>query len=464
MINFDILKKEYADKTGIKIFNEDGDLEDFYREINKIHKPVCGRWHVNPIPLTAVKRPFCGIATVDVTVLSHPDVWEDTQQVMNEFAEVFNGTSKEIDDRGGLYSVSYNCQTCTVVGRILDANVGHGEVFELHQQISYIIIESGVSAYDTFLYIDGIQVPFLSLVENKIHTTSMIPSNNGLVQTMSDQEAYGIDFVVPYMKDESGDLFKDVIDRATGNEAHCVVLDMAGKKSCHIMQFTQASSNVQPPQNVGLNISMTELQPEAAKYNGMWIRQTTDKSLVRVFVKDLLEKDHSRGCTIFWGDGTYEDYTKAHGQLSAWHIYTDGLPTHTILLFVAPLSYYVPVREGVDYYGKWLYFLIPEINKTEVSEFREKSGNKRDFISNGLEGVAYSGVLLFGPSDRIGLTHHDSTSYIDQIGEDGKFYITRGTKFQCFIEEGLGYVDPAGNICISLYDEEAAESAGVYID
>ena len=467
MIDFELFQKEYAAETGITLFNEDGDVKDFYRKVNEINKPVCGRWHINPIPLTAVKRPFCGIATVDITVLSHPDTWEDTQKAMNDFATVFNGTSKEVDDHGTIYSVSYNCQTCNVVGRILDANIGHGEVFELHQEISYIVIESGVSAYDTFLYIDGIQVPFLSLVESKVHTTTMAPNEYGAVMTTSDQEAYGIDFIVPYMRDDSGDfLFTDLLSRSTGNEAHCVVIERGGKKVCRIMQFTQAISNVQPPQNVGLNLSMTEVNSIVAKFNGMWTRYTTNKNIARVFVSDMLQKDFARRCTIFWGDGSFDDYTSEQRQPSVWHIYTDNRPTHTIHVFVAPLSYFVPVKEGVSYYGKWLYFVIPDGNKVEVAEYREAEKEKRDFICNmEAEGTpsGYIGLLLFDTSDRIGLVHHDTVTYIDQKGDDGKYYILRGTKFQCFIVDGIKYVDPAGVICSSLFDEDIIESDGGYI-
>ena len=93
MIDFKTFKEEYEKEVGVTLYDEEGELEDFYREINLVVTPVCGKWHLNPFPLTAVKRPFCGIATVDITVAAHPDNWKNVCEKMNEFAQIHNGTS-----------------------------------------------------------------------------------------------------------------------------------------------------------------------------------------------------------------------------------------------------------------------------------------------------------------------------------------------------------------------------------
>jgi hypothetical protein len=414
MINFDILKDEYAELTGIEMFNEEGELQDFYREVNKIEKPICGIWHANPMPLTAVRKPFCGIATVDITVVSHPDVWESTRDTMNTVASALNGTSREITVDGTVYSISYNCQTCGIGNRILDANIGHGEVFEIRQQISYIIIESGVSAYDTFLYIDGLQIPFLSLVENKIHTTSNIASDNGVMLTASEAEAYGIDFVIPYMKDDAGSLVRDVIDRATGNEAHCVVLDIAGVKHCHIMQFTHVSANVQPPQNIGMNVSMTELDHTAAKYNGMWEVIENDKKLAT-----LDTSGYKTPFVVFWGDGCTEYFNDI---ATPYHIYDDE-KARDIIIFHVPMYYYKHVDYGENHYGKNLYILF-EADEIPVSVFGDL-------------GVLSDGESSLTVDEYWGLhtIYKSGYTFMHSYKKNGEYYVKRGQKIQCLLGE-----------------------------
>lgn len=429
MINFDIFKKEYKDLTEIELFNEEGELQDFYRKVNTIEKPVCGLWHANPMPLTAVKKPFCGIATVDITVVSHPDVWQDTRDKMNTFAATLNGTSREVEENGIYYSVSYNCQTCSVGNRILDANIGHGEVFELRQQISFVVIESGVSAYDTTLYIDGLQIPFLSLVENKIHTTSNIATETGVMQTASEAEAYGIDFVIPYMRDDASGLVRDVIDRATGNEAHCVVLDIAGEKHCHIMQFTHVSANVQPPQNIGMNVSMTELDTVAAKWNGMWEKETANGRFASVNPEG---RTNAEACVIFWGDGESGYYALDD---MPYHVYPDD-GEHEIIIFKKPRNYYLPIEQGKDYFGKPIYFRFAEsIRRISINDLREISGTEDALFGNKYEKMAD----ITASGGRLYFTKGMARYYID-TEIDGTHYIANGQKVQCLVDT-ISYIN-----------------------
>jgi hypothetical protein len=451
MINFGLLKEEYEERTGVKLFNEEGELEDFYREVNKVNTPVCGTWHVNPIPLTAVRKPFCGIATVDIVVLSHPDTWEDTRDKMNEAAETLNGTSREIQDEyGAIYSVSYNCQTCSVANRVFDANIGRGEVFEIRQQISYIIIESGVSAYDTILYIDGMQIPFLSLVENKIHTTSIIASDQGVAQTMSEVEAYGIDFVVPFMKDDTGAMFRETIDSATGNEAHCVVVETAGRKSCHIMQFTHTSSNVQPPQNIGLNVSMTEIQPIAAKYNGLWMLDTVDSEFA--YVTADVEETDLRSLVVFWGDGTADECPKKDLVM---HVYSDGKASHEIAIFKSYGDAFRPISSGSYYYGKKLYFRFPT-SRIYAKDFQYGAlvADSNTSAPSSVSVVDYEGAKRFS------LVKGEYIMYLDRKDESGDYYVDTGKSFISVIKLAGSISKEGKTLIYSAIKDEAMQKAG----
>ena len=427
MIDLKKFKEMYSTTTGITLFDEEGELLDFYQENNSVDMPVCGVWHLNPIPLTAVNKPFCGIATVDITVLSHPTIWEETRKSMDDYAAIINGTSQQHTEDGTTYSVSFNAQTCSVWNRILDVGIGYGEVFEMRQQISLIIIESGISAYDASLYIDGLQIPFLSLVEKKIHTTSNIASGTGVMLTASEAETYGVDFVIPYMKDDAGSLVRDVIDRATGNEAHCVVLDIAGVKHCHIMQFTHVSANVQPPQNIGMNVSMTELDPTAAKYNGMWEKETATGKFASVILENRTNAD---AFVIFWGDGSYE-YCE-NGDMP-YHVYEeDG--EHEILVYKKPLFYYLPLKKGVDYFGKTWNFRFPlTVSKMAVAEIPLDVLVHNPYDSATPEKEASLEVSKQGESARLMFKRGQSTYYIDKEIE-GKYYILNGQKVQSLVD------------------------------
>ena len=333
MINFNELKDKYEAELGYTIFMEEGEMLDFFRSGNTINKPICGVYSVNPIAMTAIKRPFIGISTVNIEVLAPPDRWEEARDKMNAVAAKLNGEAVELtDDEGTKYSVSYNCQTCSVDGHIIDVSIGCGEVFPLRQTISYIIIESGVSAYGAKLWIDGMIVPILSLAESKIHTTSVYATENGDGNTASEMESYGIDFTTPYTTDAVCDLFRDAVNNKTGNTAHCVMVEKNGIKSCYIMQFANASNSISPPQNIGFNISMTEIHPSVADFDGLWAEKTVSGGYAPIYLDKIRNNDSDiREVTVFWGDGKADHYDTNGGTY--YHIYDDGRASHVVRVF-----------------------------------------------------------------------------------------------------------------------------------
>jgi hypothetical protein len=356
LIDFEKLKNEYQKELGYDLVMEDGEAVDFYRQKNEIVKPVCGIYRVSPITLTAIKRPFIGVATVTVELLASPDKWEEARDKMNLTASTLNGTSiKQVGEHGEVYSISYNCQTCTVADRILDVSLGCGEVFHLTQTISYIIIESGVSAYDAKLTIDGFPVPILSLVENKVHTSSMYATESGDGKTASEQETFGIDFTTPYTTDEVCGIFSDAVNEKSGNTAHCVVIEKNGKKSCYIMSFANVSDSISPPQNIGFNVSMTEVHPMIAVYDGYWIEEICKDQIGKVYSDNLL-KVGCNGATVFWGDGASDDLDDL--GIDLYHVYSDGKQIHKIRCFKKYNSRLVQYEEGMkfDLLGKYITF------------------------------------------------------------------------------------------------------------
>lgn len=348
MFDFKKLKERYEAAIGYDVFLEEGEMKDFYREKNTIVKPVCGIYSVNPMSITAIRSPFIGIATVNVTMLAPPDLWEEVRNKMDGVAEILNGTSFSIKDEDGTpYSVSYNFQTASVGDRILDVSIGCGEVFPINQTVSYIIVENGVSAYDSRLWIDGLEVSILTLVESNVHTTSVYPAGSGEGQTASEMEAYGIDFTVPYTNGEVGQLLRGALNGKGGNDAHCVVIEKNGERSCRLMQFANVSNSISPPQNIGFNVSMTELNPTVADFNGLWAERQTDEEYGVVHLFRILEKEPTvHGVTVFWGDGEAEDFDVMSG--SRYHIYKDGSANHTIRIFKHYSDTEVPLEAGMQ--------------------------------------------------------------------------------------------------------------------
>lgn len=428
MIDFNELKNQYETAVGYKLFMEEGEMEDFYRYQNTIVKPVCGTYRVNPITLTAIRTPFIGIATVNISMVAPPDRWEEVRDKMDAVASVLNGTSINLkDSEGTVYSVSYNCQTSAVGERILDVSLGCGEVFPIHQTISYIIIESGVSAYDAKLWIDGMSVPILSLVENKIHTTSMYSTSYGDGQTASEMEAYGIDFTSPYTQDDICKLFRDAVNEKTGNTAHCVVIEKNCVRSCRIMQFSHASNSVSPPQNIGFNISMTEIHPATADFDGFWSEKTVSTSFARIYLSSVLSLDPDViGITIFWDDGKADDFDYMNG--TAFHIYTDGKTSHTLRIYKRYESMLAPYRfsDRVDLCGNYITF---KTNGEKVYASSVGNGSTKIWVNGENPGTdSYRAMCVSG-----GRFYQQVGSDLLPFGEDDENgnYISDGMKIQC---------------------------------
>ena len=433
MVNVEELRSRYAEAVGYEVFLEEGEAIDFYRQGNHIEKPVFGIFSTNPVSITAIRAPFIGVLTVEVTMLAPPDRWEEVSAKMDAVASMLNGTAftvKHIAEGEGdydtSYTVSYNCQTTSVGDRILDAAIGCGEVFPIHQTITYVIVENGVSAYDARLWIDGMEVSVLTLVENKIHTTSVYPSDVGDGCTASEMESYGIDFTTPYTHGEASNLFRSALNDRSGNNAHCVVIEKAGKKSCRLMQFASVSNSISPPQNIGFNVSMTEIASAAADFNGYWMLKNTTEKIARLYLTDILAAENTiRGVTVFWGDGTSEDFDEMNQ--SVYHIFTDGMDAHHIIVFKKYADTYVSPYAGMNFdsYGKKIHVVTPDGNDVSLA-------GTAMLLSNG----STSDKRVIGVKS--GELYQEINSVSIPFGykdKDGKWYLKDGMSFQTVLDE-----------------------------
>lgn len=291
-------------ESGYILYKEFGELtRQFKRNGNTIDKRVFGVFVCSPATITAIKVPFCCTMSAEATFIASPDRAHEVADNLNNIANDLNGTMFTIEDAGHSYSVSLNIQTATI-GEKIEIATGMGEVHPIRQIITYVIIEDGVSAYDCTITIDGIECPILTLVESKTHTTTMLANENGRGETTSDLEAYGIDFTTPAVQNDLGDLFEEALSENTSNTAHSVVITKAGNVSCHIMQFTMAKATLQPPQNVGYNISMTEVKPSLAELpGGYWQTIAVPSSARTLGFFNVEKRNDSEGIVVYYGNG-----------------------------------------------------------------------------------------------------------------------------------------------------------------
>lgn len=357
MIDYSEIRRAYGDLLpNYTLYADYGEVERAVRIKNDIKYPVCALFKLQPPTVTAISGMFIGIASANIEVICPPDMAEEVASALNNAAYALNGsymTVGDTEDADIKYSVSFSAQTCTVSEKT-DVGAWYGECVILYQTVSFVIVEDGVSSYDVELKIDGESVPILTLAETKTHTTSVYPDVNAVSHTASEQESYGIDFTAPYTNSRVSRIFRRAVNGRTGNRAHCVEIRKNGESDAYIMAISAATDSVQPPSNVGFNISLTEISPSIARFDGRWARYCFNGRVVTAaqLASNILMKIKYEGsAVVFWGDGESDVIIDLKAYM--YHVYSDGITVHDITVF----SYASGDREikvGDNLYGKRL--------------------------------------------------------------------------------------------------------------
>lgn len=459
MISATKIKEMYEHACGYTLYNDSGSVTEAVRKKNEIVYPVCGLFKMQPVQLTAIKSPFIGIASANVEIIAPTHMMEEVRTTLNTNVVTFlNGKTFDFSDEkdnGKSYSVSFTVQTCTV-GEKADIGAWYGECVTLYQTISFVIIEEGVSSYDVTLKIDGMDVPILSLSETKVHTTSVYPSANAIGHTASEQEAYGIDFATPYINNNSCKIFREALNGRTGNTAHCVEITKNETTDAYIMAISAVADSVQPPSNVGFNVSLTEVSPTIARFDGNWE--------IQVFTGDIINYNPSGVSSgiVFWGDGSSEDFVVGYNRS---HTYNDGKNTHDVILYMksnsaktmrltgfgdtsSSMENMRPIKCGDDLFGK-------EITVCISSETGRASAT--DIIGENEDGEHNECLMLFGTFEDENTPHNNADAlycdgtriyqqrpngdrfYID-TAIDGSYWLEDGQKFTCTVNGPLSYI------------------------
>ena len=344
MIRAEEIKNLYEEISGYKLYLDYGEIDLAVREGNQEIYPVCGIFKMQPITLTAINAPRIGISSAEIELIVPPKRLDEVRRVLNTTVITeLNGVTVTLQDATEYersYSVSFTAQTCTTEEKSV-AGVWYGEYVTVRQIISFVIIENGVSSYETSLKIDGYDVPILTLSETKVHTTSVYPDACANGHTLSEQEAYGIDFTTPYVKSELCEIFRSAVNEPNGNKGHCVEITKNGITNAYVMAITSASDSIQPPSNIGFNISLTELNTRIGRFDGRWKRYLCNKSIVpQSVIFDKLISSSDKEATVFWGDGSFEKIN-VEKKISYTHS-----PSHTSDELYTVLA----EREGVGYF------------------------------------------------------------------------------------------------------------------
>lgn len=437
MFDLEKLKDHYEAALGYPLKRNFSELCEAYREGNDIVFPIGGIFVVNPMAITAVKEPFIGMLSAELTVFAVPQRVDEVEAHLNDVAVEMSGSSFFVEEDGKRYAVTYSCQTCTVGERGV-IGWAHGEVFPITQVISYSIIENGLPASYVSLEIDGHIVPFLSLQETKTHTSSVYPDENGRGTTASEMSAYGIDFTVPNLtNDLLSEIFNEHLGSDRGNRVLCAGLTKAGVCTYRLMAIMAVGDSVQPPTNVGLNVSLAEVAEIAAIFNDLWRMQDVEGSVARF--GDLDISDLPENAVVFWGDGSAEK-NPAHP-----HFYTDGKEVHTVLVFDLDGDGYVNPRARKKLYGARLYF--EEVRTSDLEE------DKYYLRSRTYEGIMkHDGricVVLNGEGNQKLYYPIDTT-----IDDRGTLGIRKGYTFVCPFKEIISVYDGAIGITYKRRDVE----------
>lgn len=326
MSNFDFTKlmDRIADELGYTLFLDFGTLDarnNPYRKMrkNEIVTPISGVFRLNATPLTALRTPFIAVVTATLDIPAPTAMAEEVRADLNGLASRLNATAEKYMQGETSYTVSYNAETCLISSKRKDVPMFDGEIIPITQVITFTIVESGVSAFDVALKIDGIDVPILTLTETRTAASETTPNASARGEVTISQELYGVTVTTAACENELGDLIGEIVSDGNGNKAHAVEVIRSGVSKVYLMTVGTSGTTVQPPNNVGYNLSMSEISAQSARFTGRWNEREAEGAyitLTRVFSDGV----------VFWGDGTAD---RVDGdQIS--HAYLDGREIHTL--------------------------------------------------------------------------------------------------------------------------------------
>lgn len=418
-----------SDELGYKLFVDYGTLEAKdapYRKINEIITPIQGVFRVNPAKLTALPYPYIGICSATIDIPAPTDMVEDVRKALYDLAGRLHATAWRIKQGDATYTVVYTFETPIVGTRRRDVPAYSGEVIPVTQVMTITIGEDVVSAYDMEIKINGLDVPPLNLMETRTAASETTPNANAKGEVTISQELYGVTLTTAAVENTLGDLLAEIVSDGNGNRAHAVEVIRAGVSKVYLMTVGTSGATVQPPNNVGYNLSLAEASAQSAQFCGLWKSATVTGAYVTRNLSDGV---------IFWGDGTGD---RVRG--SASHTYLDGRETHTVrYMAYGDTSRWGKISKGDTLRGKRISPAINVVytNSLPVSVITMDSGDSLGIVDS-----------------RLTMTVDGHEYKVDRLSTDGNY-----TLYAPFVSLLRGSVT-AINTDLLVYDRWSVGSEG----
>lgn len=361
MSSFDYTKiaQIISEELGYHLFVDYGTLEATdapYRRINQIVTPIVGVFRINPAKITSLPYPYIGVCSATIDIPAPSEQIEEVRAALNDMAGRLHSTAWKIEQGDTRYSVVYTFESPVVGTRRRDVPAYGGEVIPVTQVMNITVVEAGISAFDVSVKIDGIDVPLLNMMETRTAASETTPNANAKGEVTISQELYGITLTTAAVENTLGDLLGEIVSEGNGNCAHAVEVIRAGVSKVYMMVVGTAGATVQPPNNVGYNVSLAEVSAQSAMFNDLWERYEEDGMIVKRYVRDGV---------IFWGDGHGE---RASGTVS--HTYVDGRMSHTVFVmrYDQDVSRWGNIKVGAILYGKIIKTVSPLLQTVGLPE------------------------------------------------------------------------------------------------
>lgn len=399
MLDFDELRAMYEEAIGYHLFHDYGELTDAYiacRKKNSISYPIFGIFATTPVQLTPMQGAFVGTVTANITIFCRPDQIEEVRINLNDTAVKLNGQTGQVDG----YTYTYNTSTCYVGEELKDNILDY--TIPLYQSVTYSIIEGGVSSYAVKVYIDGFQVPALSVVQTRTKTSSTYTGYDMVGRVGEQMEAYGLDITVPWLDSGIIGVLRRECASGSHGTAHAVEVDNNGDITAYMMICGNIVTTAQPPLNAGLTISLVEADQTAVKIPYWWEPFTTSGRIC------MYTPESGETATILWGDGTG---SRATGF--TWHRYAEA-GTHTAYICRwMDSADFIPIQTGMDISGARLRVAI---------NIAIPSLQDRDMVITRNGGTTVKNGRLY-------MVDEVTNIPIDRQHPDGFYYISMGDIF-----------------------------------
>lgn len=390
--DYTLLTADMAAKTGYKLYSDFGEIspDDMpRRRLNEIVTPVVGVFRLNPVPLTALATPYIAVVSGTIEIPAISEMAEDVRKHLNEVAADFNAKAERKTQGDTTFTVVYSFETCSVDDKRRDVGLYNGEIIVISQAVTFTIVERGITALDTELRINGLPVPFLRFDESRVSTSETTPNTEGHGEVSVTQEMYGITFDTPLMDNSLGEMLLDIVNNGAGNKAFAVEVIRNGKSSAYLMAVGTAATSANPPANIGVSVSMAEINPMAARYSDAWAKETVSGSTAWNGVDEATPR------FVAWGDGSADT-----SEVGVAHVYTDEVETHEVHVLNYNEPRYGEITKGTTLLGKTIR---PKGDTEQVSDFPDTvlamDSGDRIYVDNGRLWVALGSDIIYAISD-----------------------------------------------------------------